>query len=109
MKIATMATGGIGGFLAARLVKSGHEVATIARGAHLAAIKENGLTLEAFDGTVTVTPWKVTDDPAEVGPVDAIIFGIKANRVGITPEGLLKFADIAVRHPFLVPVRCRQC
>jgi 2-dehydropantoate 2-reductase len=79
MKIATMATGGIGGFLAVRLAKAGHEVATIARGEHLAAIQKNGLTLEAFDGTVTVSPWKATDDPAEVGPVDAIIFGIKGN------------------------------
>jgi 2-dehydropantoate 2-reductase len=79
MKIATMATGGIGGFLAVRLAKAGHEVATIARGEHLAAIREKGLTLEAFDGTVTATPWKATDDPSEVGPVDAIIFGIKAN------------------------------
>jgi len=79
MKIATMATGGIGGFLAVRLAQSGHEVATIARGDHLAAIKANGLTLEAFDGTVTAAPWKATDDPAEVGAVDAIIFGIKGN------------------------------
>jgi 2-dehydropantoate 2-reductase len=86
MKIATMATGGIGGFLAARLAKAGHEVATIARGAHLAAIRENGLTLEAFDGTLTVRPWKVNDDPAEVGPVDAVIFGVKANDLDSAAE-----------------------
>jgi 2-dehydropantoate 2-reductase len=86
MKIATMATGGIGGFLAVRLANAGHEVATIARGEHLAAIRENGLTLEASDGTVTVSPWKATDDPAEVGPVDAIIFGIKANNLESAAE-----------------------
>ena len=86
MKIATMATGGIGGFLAARLAKAGHEVATIARGAHLAAIRGNGLTLEASDGTVTATPWKATDDPAEVGPVDAVIFGIKGNDLDSAAE-----------------------
>lgn len=78
MKIATMATGGIGGFLAARLGEAGHQVATIARGAHLEAIRQNGLRLEAFDGDVTHRPWIATDDPAEVGPVDAILFGVKA-------------------------------
>lgn len=77
MKIATMATGGIGGFLAVKLATAGHQVATIARGAHLEAIQRNGLRLEGFDGDDTVQPWIATDDPAEVGPVDAIIFGVK--------------------------------
>lgn len=82
MKIATMATGGIGGFLAVRLTQAGHQVATIARGAHLQAIRRNGLMLSAPDGNdgdTTVTPWIATDDPAEAGPVDAVIFGVKCN------------------------------
>ncbi len=79
MKIATMATGGIGGYLAVRLSNSGHQVATIARGAHLAAIRTNGLVLEGFDGNHCVTPWMATDDPADVGEVDAIIFGVKGD------------------------------
>ncbi len=82
MKIATMATGGIGGFLAVRLTQAGHQVATIARGAHLDAIRRQGLVLSTPDGeesTATVHPWIATDDPAEVGPVDAIIFGVKGN------------------------------
>ena len=76
MKIATVATGGIGGYLAVRLAKAGHEVATIARGAHLDAIQANGLTLNADDGTHNVAPWIATDDTREVGEVDAIIFGV---------------------------------
>ena len=79
MKIATMATGGIGGFLAVKLSKSGHQVAAIARGAHLKAIKENGLVLEAFDGSQSIKPWIATCDPKNVGEVDAIIFGVKGN------------------------------
>ncbi|MGB5214918.1 MAG: 2-dehydropantoate 2-reductase [Anderseniella sp.] len=79
MKIATMATGGIGGFLAVRLSKTGHQVATIARGAHLEAIKEHGLVLDAFDGTHRIKPWIATGDPKEVGEVDAIIFGVKGD------------------------------
>lgn len=82
MKIATMATGGIGGFLAVRLTQAGHQVATIARGAHLEAIHERGLTLKGPDGhndSATVTPWIATENPQEVGPVDAIIFGVKGD------------------------------
>ena len=79
MKIATMATGGIGGYLAVRLANTGHQIATIARGAHLDAIKENGLALDGFDGQHTITPWIATDDPAEVGEVDVIIFGVKGD------------------------------
>ena len=79
MKIATMATGGIGGYLAVRLANTGHQVATIARGAHLEAIRENGLRLDGFDGTHSMRPWIATSDPAEVGEVDAIIFGVKGD------------------------------
>ena len=64
MRIATMGTGGIGGFLAVKLGKAGHEVVTIARGAHLAAIRENGLTLEGHWGSESVRPAMATDDPA---------------------------------------------
>lgn len=79
MKIATMATGGIGGYLAVRLGNAGHQVATIARGAHLAAIRENGLALDGFDGSHSIHPWVATSDPHDVGEVDAIIFGVKGD------------------------------
>ena len=49
MKIATIGTGGIGGYLAVKLTLNGHEVATVARGAHLSAIQKNGLTLTTTD------------------------------------------------------------
>jgi len=79
MKIATMATGGIGGYLAVLLTNSGHQVATIARGAHLDAIRQNGLVLDGFEGRHCVQPWIATDDPGQVGEVDAIIFGVKGD------------------------------
>lgn len=79
MKIATVATGGIGGFLAVHLSNAGHQIATIARGAHLDAIRKNGLVLEGFDETHCIKPWIATDDPQEVGKVDAIIFGVKGD------------------------------
>lgn len=79
MKVATMATGGIGGFLAVRLGKEGHQIATIARGDHLSTIANEGLLLQGFNGDEMVQPWIATDDPAQVGPVDAIIFGVKGD------------------------------
>lgn len=79
MRIATMATGGIGGFLAVKLALAGHSVATIARGAHLAAIRENGLRLDSATGSETAHPDIATDRPEDVGPVDAILFGVKGD------------------------------
>jgi 2-dehydropantoate 2-reductase len=79
MRVATMATGGIGGFLAVKLANSGHQVTTIARGHHLAAIIKNGLTLDDPSGVELAHPWVATDDPSEVGEVDAIIFGVKGD------------------------------
>jgi len=74
-----MATGGIGGFLAVKLSNSGHQVATIARGAHLEAIRESGLTLSGPSGIENARPWIATDAPVDVGIVDAIIFGVKGD------------------------------
>ena len=86
MKIATMATGGIGGFLAVRLAKVGHQVATIARGDHLQAIKNDGLTLEVSGETHRVEPWIATSNPDEVGEVDVIIFGVKGDALETAAE-----------------------
>lgn len=89
MKIATMATGGIGGFLAVKLGQTGHDIATIARGAHLQAITENGLMLDGPSGKETVRPWRVTHDPADVGEVDVIIFGVKGDDLKDAAEACL--------------------
>jgi 2-dehydropantoate 2-reductase len=79
MRIATMATGGIGGLLAARLTAGGHEVAAIARGPHLDAIRSSGLRVRTPSEDLVARPWKVTDNPAEIGPVDAVLFAVKGH------------------------------
>ena len=89
MKIATVATGGIGGFLAVKLGLRGHQVATIARGAHLDAISQNGLILEAPNGKFTVHPWIATDDPKTVGEADAVVFGVKGDDLETAAEACL--------------------
>ena len=102
MRVATMATGGIGGVLAVKLTNSGHQVATIARGAHLAAIIRNGLTLEDPSGVELVHPWVATDDPSEVGEVDAIIFGVKGDALEAAARACLPMlAANTVVVPFL--------
>ncbi|MBI5302182.1 MAG: 2-dehydropantoate 2-reductase [Chloroflexi bacterium] len=77
MKIAVMATGGVGGYLGALFAKNGNEVTFIARGAHLHAIRANGLTVTSISGDVSVRPARATDNPAEVGTVDWILFAVK--------------------------------
>ena len=89
MKIATVATGGIGGFLAVKLGLRGHQIATIARGANLDVISQNGLILEAPGGEYTVHPWIATDDPKNVGEVDAVIFGVKGDDLETDAEACL--------------------
>ncbi len=90
MRIATMATGGIGGFLAVKLAKAGHQVATIARGSHLDAISQRGLALDGPSGVDIVQPWIATDDTAEVGEVDAIFFGVKGDALENAARACLK-------------------
>ena len=97
MRIAVMGTGGVGGYFGAMLARAGHDVTFIARGPHLAAIRENGLHVRTVHGDFTVGqgpftvgqgPFTVgqglptaaplaTDNPAEVGPVDLVLFCVK--------------------------------
>ena len=77
MKIAIMGTGGVGGYYGGLLALSGQDVTFIARGAHLHAIREEGLKVKSVHGDFTVSPAKATDTPAEVGPMDMILFATK--------------------------------
>lgn len=77
MKIAVMAAGGLGSYYGALLARAGHNVTFIARGAHLDAIRANGLTIKSVHGDFAIKPAQATDDPAQVGAVDWIIFSVK--------------------------------
>ena len=77
MKLAVFGAGGVGAYLGARLADAGHEVHLIARGEHLEALRADGLRLESVAGGTTVR-LPATDDPAEVGPCDAVLFCVKA-------------------------------
>ncbi|HET9664358.1 MAG TPA: 2-dehydropantoate 2-reductase [Burkholderiales bacterium] len=77
MKIAIMGSGGVGGYFGARLAQSGCEVAFIARGAHLAAMREHGLKVESKLGDVHLPKVSVTEDPRTIGAVDLVLFSVK--------------------------------
>jgi 2-dehydropantoate 2-reductase len=77
MRIAAMAAGAVGGYFGARMAAAGHDVFFIARGAHLEAIRKNGLKIESVHGDLHLPKPNVTDDPAKVGPVDIVLFAVK--------------------------------
>src|SRR6266568_5059821 len=78
MKIAMMGSGGVGGFFGGRLANAGYDVSFVARGAHLAAMRERGLTIESEpQGDIHLPKVRVTDDPAALGRADIVILSVK--------------------------------
>lgn len=77
MKIAVVGAGGVGGGFGAALAKAGADVTFIARGAHLAAMKSDGLRIESPRGDTHLVPTQATDDPSSIGKVDVVLFCVK--------------------------------
>ncbi len=77
MKIAILGAGGVGAYVGARLQAAGEDVAFIARGAHLAALRESGLQLRAPAGDLHLPVVRATDDAAQIGVVDLVVFAVK--------------------------------
>jgi len=72
-----MGSGGVGGYFGARLVKGGADVTFVARGAHLAAMRADGLTVESTFEPIRLPKVSATDDPRSIGLVDMVLFGVK--------------------------------
>ncbi|WP_428605351.1 2-dehydropantoate 2-reductase [Sedimenticola sp.] len=81
MRLAVYGSGGVGGYFGGRVADRGHPVAFIARGAHLQAIRQQGLSVESIKGDFTVPAPMATDDPAEIGPVDVVLVCVKSWQV----------------------------
>jgi len=77
MRIAIMGSGGVGGYFGARLAQAGNDVAFIARGRHLAAMRAKGLAIRSVIGDMTIPRPAVTDDPAGLAPADIVLFAVK--------------------------------
>ena len=77
MRIAIVGAGGVGGYFGGRLAEAGADVVFLARGAHLQAMRANGLRIDSPNGTVHIPRVEATDDPAAIGPVDIAMFAVK--------------------------------
>lgn len=80
MRICIFGAGAIGGYMGVELARAGAEVTLIARGPHLAAIREKGLRLRIGGDEHVVHP-RATDDPVEAGPQDYVVVALKAPSV----------------------------
>lgn len=97
MKICVYGAGSIGGTIGGVLAHAGHDVSLIARGAHLAALKSNGCTVETGGQTFTVHP-DCSDNPADFGPQNYVVVAVKAPAMASVAAGIapLLGADTAV-------------
>ncbi len=77
MRIAVMGAGGVGGYFGARLAHAGHDVAFVARGRHLVAMRERGLRVTSALGDVHLAQPVVSDDPSTLGWFDVVLFAVK--------------------------------
>ena len=77
MKIVVVGAGGVGGYFGARLAAAGADVHFLARGAHLAAMRSRGLRIESPKGDLHLPQVAATDDPADIGPSDVVLFTVK--------------------------------
>ncbi|HSC22227.1 MAG TPA: 2-dehydropantoate 2-reductase [Casimicrobiaceae bacterium] len=77
MRIAVMGTGGVGGYFGGRLAQAGHDVTFVARGAHLDAMRRQGLRIRSPSGDIALRDVVATDDPSTLTPVDAVMFCVK--------------------------------
>ncbi len=76
MRIVVMGAGGVGGYFGGRLAQAGHEVTLIARGAHLVALRDKGLTIKSPLGDATLK-LRAVENPADAGTADVVIFAVK--------------------------------
>ena len=102
MRIGIYGTGGAGGHFGARLAKAGEDVVFIARGEHLEAIRRHGLTVETDTGEILIRPAAATDDPAEAGPADVILLGVKTWQV---EDAARRLGPMLGPETFVVPLQ----
>jgi 2-dehydropantoate 2-reductase len=102
MRIAVFGAGSVGGYFGGRLALAGEDVMFIARGAHLQAMRTQGLRVESLKGDFTVPSVQATDNPAEVGPVDVVLVAVKTWQV---PEAAQAIRPMVGGETFVVPLQ----
>lgn len=87
MRICVYGAGAIGGHVAARLARGGADVSVVARGAHLAAMAERGISVQASDGAFNVKV-RASADPAALGPQDAVLVTLKVPSLPVLAQNI---------------------
>ncbi|MBK8015614.1 MAG: 2-dehydropantoate 2-reductase [Betaproteobacteria bacterium] len=77
MRMVIVGAGGVGGYFGARLAAAGEDVTFVARGAHLAAMRDGGLKVLSSLGDLTVSPVRATDDASSLGHADLVMIATK--------------------------------
>lgn len=80
MRIAVFGAGGVGGYFGGKLAKSGVDVSFLARGPHLAALRDNGLLVRSTHGDFALESVQATEEPDEIGPVDYVLITVKSDQ-----------------------------
>ncbi|MFN4089032.1 MAG: ketopantoate reductase family protein [Alphaproteobacteria bacterium] len=102
MKIAVIGAGGVGAPFGMAMALGGHEVTFVARGAHLRAMREEGLRVQGPLGDFHLPETRATDDPGTIGPVDAVIFCVKLWDVESAGEAI---RPLIGANTFVVPIQ----
>ncbi|HEY6100081.1 MAG TPA: 2-dehydropantoate 2-reductase [Anaeromyxobacter sp.] len=102
MRIAIAGAGGVGGLLAGLLARAGNEVFVLARGAHAEAIRRDGLRVASPRETFTARVAAVSDDPAALGPAEAVLVAVKAWQVA---ELAPRLAPLLAKGGIAVPLQ----
>jgi len=100
VRIAMFGTGGVGGYFGGRLAQAGEEVIFIARGAHLDAIRAQGLRVDSVKGDFVIRPARAEDDLLKIGTVDVVLVGVKAWQV---PAAAQTMKSLVGEKSFVVP------
>lgn len=88
MKICVVGAGAIGGYMAVRLNRAGHDVSVIARGPHLAAIRANGMKLIEEEGESVADGLTATDRIRDLGAHDVVLLALKAHQIAAVVDDL---------------------
>jgi 2-dehydropantoate 2-reductase len=102
VRVAVFGAGGVGAYFGARLGEVGNELAVVARGAHLDAIRTHGLRVDSVLGDMLVRPKVVSASATDIGPVDAVLLGVKTWQVAEVAPAL---KPLLGRETFVVPLQ----
>ena len=101
MRIAVVGAGGVGGYFGGRLAQAGVDTTFLVRGATLDALRTGGLRVDSIKGDILLDRVQASDDPASIGPVDAILLAVKAWQI---PEAASRLGPMIGPDTIVVPL-----